>query len=221
MAVFSAIAAAIGGVTAAIGAAGTALGALGATAIGGTGLTLGGVVGAAGLAASGYGAYAQYTAGKQQAAAQRRAEALRRKQTQLELNNSYLNSVRSAQAARAQNLVRGTSQLGSGAPFGSALANSSSAVESALGYQVDTTGQAGSIGFGIFDANAQYSAASTQKSIASGISNLGASVLGNLGGIERVGSYISGQYNLATGGGYNSWSSGTDVSYGDWTTTLK
>lgn len=210
MAVFSAIATAIGAVVGAIGAVGAGVGA----AVGAAG-GLGAVVGGVGLAASAYGAYGQYTAGKQQAAAQKRAEALRRQQAQLELNNKYLNDVRSAQAARAQNLVRGTSQLGSGAPFGSALANSSSAVESALGYTVDTTGQAGSIGFGIFDANAQYSAASTQKSIASGISNLGASVLGNLGGIERVGSYIGGQFNLASGGAYNSWGSSTSVSYGD------
>lgn len=198
MALFSAIAAGIGALVGAVGA--------GVAAAGAAGLTLGGLAAAGGLAASGYGAYSQYSAGKKQASASRRAEALRKQQAQLELNNKYITTLRESQVARANNLVRGTAQLGSGAQFGSALANTSSSVESALGYQQDVTGQAGSIGFGIFDANAAYSEAGSEKSIASGISNLGAATLGNLGAVERVGSYIGGRMNVASGGAYNPWS---------------
>lgn len=180
MAIFTAIAAGIGALVGAIGA--------GVAAVGGISAVAGGL----GLAASAYGTYSQYRSSRAQASASRRAEALRRQQAQLELNNQYLNTLRQAQAARATNLVRGTAQLGSGAAFGSALANSNSSVESALGYQQDVSGQAGSIGFGIFNANAAYSDAATRGSIASGISNLGQFTLGNLGAIERVGSFIGG-----------------------------
>lgn len=197
MVLFSAIAAVVGAVTAGIGAAAAGLGALGAAAGLGAAGTVGSVIGGLGLVggigASAYGAYGQYKASQQMAAAQRNAEALRKKQMALELNNSAIQKIREAQMARATNLVRGTNQLGSGATFGSALANSTGSVESALGYALDTSGQAGSIGYGIFNANAQYSDAATSKSIASGISSLGQSILGNLGSIENVGSYAVGK----------------------------
>lgn len=203
MVVFSAIAAIVGAVGAAVGAAAAGLGALGTAAglgaAGSLGATLGGASLIGGIGASAYGAYGQYKASQQMAAAQRNAEALRKKQMALELNNSAINKIREAQMARATNLVRGTNQIGSGAAFGSALANSTGSVESALGYSLDTAGQAGSIGYGIFNANAQYSDASTSKSIASGISSLGQTILGNVGSIEKVGTYAIG---TATGNNF-------------------
>lgn len=206
MVIFSAIAAIAGAVVGALGAGvGAVGGAIGAAA-GGLG-TLGTAAAALSIGASAYGAYGQYSAQKKMASAQRAAEALRKKQAQLELNNSAINSIRTAQAARATNLVRGTSQLGSGAPFGSGLANANSSVESALGYQLDTTGTAGSYGFGIFDANASYSSASTSNSIASGISSLGTSIAGSLPQIDRVGNYLS-------GGAFEDWDTATTVSHG-------
>lgn len=211
MVIFSAIAAAIGAVVAGIGAATAAVGATGAAlGITATGLTA--AAGAFGIAASGYGIYGQYAAGKQQAAASKRAEALRLQQTQLQLNNDAINNIRQAQSARANNLVRGTAQLGSGAQFGSAIANSNSSVESALGYQLDTTGQAGSLGFGIYAANAQYSDATTSRGIASGISSLGQTTLGNLGAINRVGSFIGG--GGLTNGAFFDWDKATTTTYG-------
>lgn len=205
MVVISSIIAAVTAAAGAIGAAGAAIGA-GVTALGAaTGLgTLGVLTAGASLAATGVGIYGQYKQQQAMAAAQRNAEALRKKQMQLELNNQAVNKIREAQMARSQNLVKGTNQLGSGAPFGSAIANSNSSVESALGYQLDTTGQAGSIGYGIFAANASYSDAKTSAGIFSGISSLGQTTLGNLAPIERVGNYI-------TGGAFQPWDTATSV----------
>lgn len=200
MIIFSAIAAVIGAIGGALAAGGAAIGAgltgIGAAAgLGAAGSLAAGIGGASivgGLGASLYGTYAQYKAGQAQAAASKRAEGLRKQQMALALQNSALNSQRKYQQDYSTNLVRGTAQLGTGAAFGSALSNSSSSVESALGYQLDTTGQAGSIGYGIFDANAQYSDAARQGSIASGISSLGTGILGNAAAIERVGTYSVG-----------------------------
>lgn len=158
MAVFSAIAGAIGSVVSAIGAGVSGL----VSAVGG----LGGLAGVAGLVGTGISAYGAH----KQARGLERAEKLRLRQSNLEASRARRNTVRQAIVARAQALSNATAQ---GAAESTGLAGGQAQIQGQAASNIQGINQGQSIGYDMFQANRQISSGQTLQSIGSGISGFG------------------------------------------------
>ncbi len=165
MAIFSAIAAAVSGIASAIGAGVSAIGGAIGSAVGGLG-GLGGLSAAAGLIGTGISAYGAM----QQAKGQKKAEALRLRQSNLEAARARRNTVRQAIIARSQALASATAQ---GAEGGSGIQGGMGQVAGQAGSNIQGINQGQSIGFQMFQANSQIASGQTLASIGSGVQSLG------------------------------------------------
>lgn len=170
MAVFSAIASAIGTIASTVGAAASSLG------IGGA---LGGVAAAAGAA----GTYLSYRGQRQVAQGNQRAEALRARQMNLEAMRERRATVRQSIIARAQALNAGTAQ---GAQDSSSLAGGLANVSSQAGTNFQSIGMSESIGQGMFSANRQISSGQQTASLGTALQGFGSMVSQNRDQIYRV-----------------------------------
>lgn len=164
MAVFSAIAAAIGAIGSAIGSAVGAIGS--ALGVAGAGSGLAAVSGVVGLVGTGLSIYGQL---KQQKGL-KKAEALRLRQQNLEASRARRQTVRQAIIARATALSNATSQ---NAGESSGAAGGQGSIAAQAGSNIQGVNQGQSIGLDMFKANAMISSGQTLSSIGSGVQGLG------------------------------------------------
>jgi len=173
MAIFTAIAGAIGAIGSAIGSAAGAIG----SALGG--ISASGLTAAAGLIGTGISAYGAI----QQSRGAKKAEALRMRQMNLEASRARRQTVRQAIIARATALSNATGQ---NAAEGSGAAGGQSQIAAQAGSNIQGINQGQSIGLDMFRANAQISSGQTLQSIGSGISNFGSFLSNNYGTGRRL-----------------------------------
>lgn len=163
MAIFTAIASAIGGIASAIGG------------LGGAGSIL---AGAAGIA----GTVAQISGQRKAQEGAERAEALRLRQQNLESARARRTTYRQMLVARAQALNTATAQ---GAGDSSGASGGMATVQGQSASNIQGINQGQSIGYQMFEANKMISQGQTLASIGSGISSLG-SFFGNFDQNKRV-----------------------------------
>lgn len=172
MAIFSAIAAAIASIGSAVGSAVAGVGS--ALGLGSSGLA--GIAGLVGTGISAYGAY-------QQAQGNKKAEALRLRQQNLEAARARKQTVRQAIIARATALSNATSQ---NAAEGSGAAGGQGQISSQAASNIQGINQGQSIGLQMFRANAQIAGGQTLQSIGSGIQGFGSFISNNYETMNRV-----------------------------------
>ena len=182
MAIFSAIASALG-LGAGAAAGGTAAGAAGAA----TGI--GGAAGAIGTAATVAGLGIQYEGQRKAEEGAKRAEQLREAQMNLEETRARRNIVRQALVARSEALTNATSQ---GAAQGSGLAGGFGQVQGETGGAAVANAQNAQIGRDTFAVNRSIARGQSQANLGSGISSLGGALVKNQNEIGRLGAYIVG-----------------------------
>lgn len=119
----------------------------------------------------------------QQNKAAKWAEALRKKQMDLESSRERRNAIRQAQIARATAMSNAVSQ---GAEGGSGLAGGLGQISNRANQNVLGINQGQEIGAGLFRANQQISSAQTLQSIGSGISGFGNYIAGAFEPTQRV-----------------------------------
>jgi hypothetical protein len=179
------------------------------------------LVAVAGLAAAGAGAAINYTASKQNAAAQSQAlqaqqqsEALRQQQMNLDAARRRREVIRASVAARSASLSQTVAQ-GAGGVGGSSLPGAQASITGREGVNELGINQNQSIGNSIFSAHQQQlqayqSAASAQSfgAIGAGLSSLGGALMTNAGTIGKVGTFVGAKAFSAFAGG------GTPSGYG-------
>lgn len=181
MAIFSAIASALGlGGAAATGAGAGAAGAA-------TGIS--GAAGAIGTAATVAGIGLQYAGQVEAQKGADRAEKLREAQANIEETRARRNIVRQSIAARSEALTNATSQ---GAAQGSGLAGGFGQIQGETGGAATANAQNGQIGGQMFAANRQISRGQTLAATGSGVSSLGGALVKNQNEIGRLGAYVVG-----------------------------
>ncbi len=190
MAIFSAIATALGGLRGPAGAgAGAAAGATGAPAAGAGATTLSGVAGTVGAIGGLVGTAMQYKGARDAAEASEKAEALRQTQMGLESARNRRQIIRQAVVARGDALTAATAQ---GASGGSGLQGGLAQIGAEANTAGVATNQNQALGNQMFTANRQLSRAQTLQSMGSGVSSLAGSLVKNQGAIGRVGAYAVG-----------------------------
>lgn len=186
MAVFSSIAAALGGLAGTgLAGAGAAAGATGAAAAGAAtaGAGLAGTLGTIGtLAGTGF----QVMGAMQASRAQERMERLRKTQMEVEGNRQRRQIIRQAVVARSEALSNATAQ---GAQAGSGLQGGYAQIGGESGTSVAAVEQNRQLGRSMFDANMALSRAQTIQTIGSGVSSLTGALVKNQNEIGRVGTY--------------------------------
>lgn len=129
-----------------------------------------------GMVLSAYGQYGQYKA-------QRKADALRQRQVQLEATRLRREQLRKAQVARAQATSRAYNQ---GAGESSALSGGQSQIVAQGARSVQAINQDAALSGGLFKANTQYAKAGALVSIGEGIQEVGQVIASNSGEINRA-----------------------------------
>lgn len=164
-----------------------------AGAIGSAAATIGAVTSAVGTAAGVVGSIQQASGQRKAQAAQRRAEGLRQKQMELESTRRQRETIRQQQIARANALATTTAQ-GAAAEGSSALGGAEGGIFGQAGRDIQATRSNEAIGAGIFDANAQASVGLAQAArggtlanIGSGLTSLGNSFSNSVERINRIG----------------------------------
>ena len=129
-----------------------------------------------GMVVSAYGQYGQYKA-------QRKADALRQRQVQLEATRLKREQLRKAQVARAQATARAYNQ---GAGESSALAGGLSQITGQTGRAVTAINQDAKLSEGLFNINSEYAKAGAISNIGEGITSIGNTIAGNADTINRA-----------------------------------
>ena len=129
-----------------------------------------------GMVLSAYGQYGQYKA-------QRKADALRQRQVQLEATRLRREQLRKAQVARAQATSRAYNQ---GAGESSALSGGQSQITAQGNRQVTAINQDADLSAGLFKTNTQYAKAGAIVSVGEGIQEVGQVIASNSGAIDRA-----------------------------------
>lgn len=142
------------------------------------------VGGASAVAGTAY----SFVKGQEQAKASKRAEALRRRQMQMEVSQRKREEIRKFQLNRAT--AASNIQGATGSLEGSAFPGAVSGYTSTLGTQLGDISTSASIGEGLFSANAAYSAASAGVQTGQGISSFGKDLFSSSQEIGRVGATI-------------------------------
>jgi len=147
-------------------------------------------LGAAGTGVQAYGAIQAHEAQEKSIAAQKRAEAARQTQMQLESARKRRELVRQGIIARSQATAQATAQ---GAQHGSALPGALGGISSTAGAGIQGVNQAESIGNTLFASNLDQLEASRQMAegqtlgmLGGGLSSLGGQLTKNLGPIGRL-----------------------------------
>lgn len=125
--------------------------------------TIAAVAGIVGVGVQAYGAY-------QQSQGNKKAEALRLRQQNLESARARRSTIRQAIIARSQALSSGTAQ---GAEGSSGLAGGLGQVQAQAGSNIQGINQGQSIGYQMFQANSQISSGQTMQSVGQGLSGFG------------------------------------------------
>jgi hypothetical protein len=125
---------------------------------------------------------------QQQAEASEKAEKLRRKQMDLEIAQRRRTEIRKFQLNRAT--AASNIQGATGSLEGSAFPGAVSGYTSTLGTQLGEISQSASIGAGIFDANAQASAASAGVQTGQGLTSFGKDLFSSGPQIGRIGATL-------------------------------
>jgi hypothetical protein len=148
-----------------------------------------------GTAISAYGQYGQYKA-------QRKADAIRQRQVQLEATRQRREQLRRGQVARAQATARAYNQ---GAGDSSALAGGTSQITAQTGRAVTGTNQDAELSAGLFGANAEAAKAGAIVSIGEGISSVGGAIGSNADTLNRASTSLfgSGSSSSTAGGSLN------------------
>lgn len=180
MAIFSSIISAITGTAAAAGTAGAA-------GAGATGLS--GLAGAIGTAATVAGTVMQAGAQKDIAEEQKRQEAIREVQMQVDANRERRQIIRRAMVARAESLSTATAQ---GAGSSSGLAGGLAQVSAERGSNISAVNQAEQSGSAIFASNRNIASAQSRAAFGSGLSSLGGALVQNQEPIGRLGTFAIG-----------------------------
>lgn len=131
---------------------------------------------AVGTAVSAYGQYGQYKA-------QRKADALRQRQVQLEATRLKREQLRKAQVARAQATASAYNQ---GAGESSALAGGLSQITGQAGRAVTAINQDAKLSEGLFNINTEYAKSGAVVSVGEGITSVGSMIAGNADTINRA-----------------------------------
>lgn len=147
------------------------------------------VIAGIGLATSLVGTGVQAYGAIQQTEATKRAEALREKQSNLELARQRRQVLRDSLKARAMALLNSTAQGGTG---GSGIAGGYGEIGQKTGENLVGISQAGQIGSGIFKANYSEANAQSLVSFGAGLSSFGGTVKDNAETFARLGTYYSG-----------------------------
>lgn len=147
------------------------------------------LIGAVGAAATAVGVGTQVVGAVQAARGEKKAEALREAQMNLESRRERRNIVRQAALARASAVTSAQSQ---GAQDGSGLQGGLSQITSQAGNATVATNQNNQLGSAMFGANRMISSGNTMASIGSGISSLGGSLVQNSEMLGRLGNYAFG-----------------------------
>lgn len=129
-----------------------------------------------GMVVSAYGQYGQYKT-------QRKADALRQRQVQLEATRLKREQLRKAQVARAQATARAYNQ---GAGESSALAGGLSQITGQTGRAVQAINQDAKLSEGLFNINTEYAKAGAITNIGEGITSVGNTIAGNADTINRA-----------------------------------
>lgn len=129
--------------------------------------------------------------GQQAADASKKAEAARKKQVALELQQKQREAIRRYQAQRAAAVSNITGATGS--LEGSAYGGSTSALVSTLGTSLGELNQANSISNDIFSANADYSQFYANAQAGGQFAQLGKDIFGSAPQIGRIGSTLFNQ----------------------------
>ncbi len=129
-----------------------------------------------GMVMSAYGQYGQYKA-------QRKSEALRQRQVQLEATRLKREQLRKGQVARAQATARAYSQ---GAGESSALAGGLSQITGQAGRAVQAIQQDSKLSEGLFNLSTENAKAGAVVSIGDGITEVGQTVAGNADTLNRA-----------------------------------
>lgn len=147
------------------------------------------LIGAVGAAATAVGVGTQVVGAVQAARGEKKAEALREAQMNLESRRERRNIVRQAALARASAVTSAQSQ---GAQDGSGLQGGLSQITSQAGNATVATNQNNQLGSAMFGANRMISSGNTMASIGGGISSLGGSLVQNSEMLGRLGNYAFG-----------------------------
>ncbi len=126
--------------------------------------------------------------GQEASEASKKAEALRRQQMLLEQQQKQRAAIRKFQLARSTSLANISGQTGTVQNSGAYGAES--AYSATLGTQLGDIYQAGAIGEGLFDANAEYSNASASAQAGSQIASFGKDLFASAPAIGRIGSTL-------------------------------
>lgn len=148
-----------------------------------------------GTIATGAGAAYQVSAQADASKASKRAEALRKQQMQMEQQQKQRESIRKYQMARATSLSNISGQTGT--LDNSAAGGATSAYSASLGTQTGELAQAGRIGEGMFEANADMSEAAGRSAIGGAIGSFGKDLFQAGPAIGRIGSTL---WNGSEGG---------------------
>lgn len=146
------------------------------------------IIAGVGIAASVAGTAVSYMGQRSAVKASERAEAIRKRQMDLEAQRERRSAVRQSILARAQTLTAGT-QMGAGA--GSGVAGGLGSLSSQLAGNIRNINQGQQLGTQMFGANADMARGQGMASMGAGISSLGGTLVNNAGTFGRVGTYMT------------------------------
>lgn len=130
----------------------------------------------AGLAAAAGGTALNYKGQKDQAAAQRRAEAIRERQMQVEADRARRDALRTAMRERALANASATAQ---GAYAGSGIGGGVAQIQSNAGYRVGAVNTNEFFGEQLFRANEAFAQGGSVAAIGTGLTRLGSAAFTN------------------------------------------
>lgn len=149
----------------------------------------------AGLVIGAGGAAMSYSAQREQSAATKEAEQLRKAQMELEGQRKRREILRKVQMAQATGLTRTTGQTGSAATGSSALAGTYAQEQSFGQRELGQLGASLDIGRSIFDANARASDAATGQALGRGMQTIGGALIDRSKDLGQLGGTLFGTYD--------------------------
>jgi hypothetical protein len=146
--------------------------------------TITAITAVAGIATTAYGTIQQSQAQAAASKASKEAEALRKRQMELDSKRRMNQLMRQAARARAESIAAATAR---GATFSSAAAGGLGSIQSQAGANVLAESENIEIGRGLFDANSQMAEAKADANIAGAFADFGKTLFNNSQTIGQIG----------------------------------